>query len=83
MSYLRRMQASTELSDGQILTLRYWSRVWPATFHDPEESVDSENEYWLEDEPVLESGLPEECTQEFLCHLASQADSIPYERDDY
>lgn len=80
-SYHQYCESSTELEDGRIFKMTWVNRIWPATFHDPEEVDSSEPEYWLDNElghleQVDESDLPPECDQEFLNRLQENGHEV-------
>ncbi len=66
-----------ELEDGRELKILYTRVTDHATFNDPEESEDSETEFYLDGESVVREELPAEITDEIITKLEANASEDP------
>lgn len=65
--------ATMELEDGNIFAIRWVDATMPATFHDPEESLDEEYHYFIDGEEIDEVDIPEEVDDATLARLKESA----------
>lgn len=65
---------SMELEDGSTFTIKWVDATMPATFHDPEESLDDKYKYFIDGEEIDESDIPDEVTDDVLDRLKETAE---------
>ena len=65
---------SMELEDGSTFTIKWVDATMPATFHDPDESLDDEYKYFIDGEEIDESDIPDEVTDAVLDRLKETAE---------
>lgn len=61
--------SSMELEDGSVFSIKWVDATMPATFHDPSESLDDEYRYYIDDEEIDDSDIPDEVTDDVLARL--------------
>jgi len=67
-------KSSMELEDGSTFTIKWVDATMPATFHDPDESLDDEYKYFIDGEEIDESDIPDEVTDDVLDRLKETAE---------